>query len=146
VREALTVIVASESSHVDTTRTWRSVERNINSGTLRACERSSEVRPALIPDYLALVGDSMDGYPVTGIGAKGAARLLARYDRIEDLSPQVLSERRELALLFKELAILRTDVPVFRDIDELKWRGPEKFPRCCERLVTLSSCWYAMLR
>jgi 5'-3' exonuclease len=95
------------------------------------------VRPALIPDYLALVGDSADGYPgMAGIGAKGAARLLARYGRIEDWPPQVLGERRELALLFKKLATLRTDAPLFRDIDELRWRGPsEKFPGCCERLA-----------
>ena len=95
------------------------------------------VSPALIPDYLALVGDSADGYPgMAGIGAKGAARLLARYGRIEDWPPQVLGERRELALLFKKLATLRTDAPLFRDIDELRWRVPtERFPSCCERLV-----------
>jgi 5'-3' exonuclease len=95
------------------------------------------VSPALIPDYLALVGDSADGYPgIAGIGAKGAARLLARYGRIEDFPPQVLGERRELALLFKKLATLRTDAPLFRDVDELRWRRPtEKFPSCCERLV-----------
>jgi 5'-3' exonuclease len=95
------------------------------------------VSPALIPDYLALVGDSADGYPgMAGIGAKGAARLLARYGPIEDLPQQILGERRELALLFKKLATLRTDAPLFRDIDELRWRGPTKeFPRCCERLV-----------
>jgi 5'-3' exonuclease len=95
------------------------------------------VSPSLIPDYLALVGDSADGYPgMAGIGAKGAARLLARYGRIENFPPQVLGERRELALLFKKLATLRTDAPLFRDVDELRWRGPtEKFPSCCERLV-----------
>jgi 5'-3' exonuclease len=95
------------------------------------------VSPALIPDYLALVGDSADGYPgMAGIGAKSAARLLARYGRIEDFPPQVLGERRELALLFKKLATLRTDAPLFRDIDELRWRGStDKFPSCCERLA-----------
>jgi 5'-3' exonuclease len=95
------------------------------------------VSPALIPDYLALVGDSADGYPgMAGIGPKGAARLLARYSRIEDFPPEVLGERHELALLFKKLATLRTDAPLFRDIDELRWRGPtKKFPSCCERLV-----------
>jgi 5'-3' exonuclease len=72
------------------------------------------VRPALIPDYLALVGDSADGYPgMAGIGAKGAARLLARYGRIEDFPPQVLGERRDLALLFKKLATLRTMLHFF---------------------------------
>ena len=83
------------------------------------------VSPALIPDYLALVGDSADGYPgISGIGAKGAQRLLARYGRIEDFPPPILGERRELALLFKRLATLRTDAELFRDIDELKWCGP----------------------
>jgi len=94
------------------------------------------VSPALIPDYLALVGDSADGYPgMAGIGPKGAARLLARYGRIEDFPPQVLGERSELALLFKKLATLRTDAPLFRNIDELRWDGPtDKFSSCCERL------------
>ena len=94
------------------------------------------VNPIQIPDYLALVGDSADGYPgMAGIGPKGAARLLARYGRIEDFPLNVLSERRELALLFKKLATLRTDALLFRDIDELKWQGPRgEFSSCCERL------------
>jgi 5'-3' exonuclease len=94
------------------------------------------VSPALIPDYLALVGDNADGYPgLAGIGAKGAARLLERYGRIEDFPPHVLGERRALALLFKKLATLRTDVPLLHDIDELRWRGPtENFSSWCERL------------
>src|ERR1700743_3000846 len=67
------------------------------------------VGPELIPDYLALVGDSADGYPgIDGIGPKGAASLLNRYGRIEDFPPQALGERRDLALLFKKLATLRT--------------------------------------
>ena len=95
------------------------------------------IGPLLIPDYLALVGDSADGYPgMAGIGAKGAARLLARYGPIEDFPPQVLGERRGLALLFKKLATLRTDTPLFRDVDELRWCGPtEQFSSWCERLV-----------
>jgi 5'-3' exonuclease len=95
------------------------------------------VSPPLIPDYLALVGDSSDGYPgIAGIGPKGAARLLACYGFIEDFPPQVLGERRELALLFKKLATLRTDAPVFREISELRWRGPTKnFAVVCNRLV-----------
>src|SRR5215469_4686717 len=94
------------------------------------------VSPALIPDYLALVGDSADGYPgVAGIGAKGAACLLARFGRIEDFPPQVLGERRERALLFKKLATLRTDALLFSDIDELRWRGPTaNFSSCCARM------------
>ena len=83
------------------------------------------VTPALIPDYLALVGDSADGYPgIPGIGPKSAASLLTRYGPIEDFPPQALGERLDLALLFKKLATLRTDAPLFSDVDELQWRGP----------------------
>ena len=83
------------------------------------------VTPELIPDYLALVGDSADGYPgIAGIGPKGAAGLLARYGRIEDFPADVLGERRELALLFKRLAVLRTDAPLFADVEALRWSGP----------------------
>ena len=94
------------------------------------------VEPELIPDYLALVGDAADGYPgVKGIGAKGAATLLTRYGKIEDFPPEVLGEHRALALLFKDLATLRTDAPLFGDIDDLRWRGPTaEFPSVCERL------------
>ena len=93
------------------------------------------VAPALIPDYLALVGDSADGYPgIAGIGPKGAASLITRYNRIEDFPPQALGERRDLALLFKKLATLRTDAPLFKDVDELQWRGPTaQFSTCSER-------------
>jgi 5'-3' exonuclease len=94
------------------------------------------VVPALIPDYLALVGDSADGYPgIAGIGAKGAARLLTRHGKIEDFPPEVLGEQRELALLFKKLATLRTDAPLFSNIDELRWRGPtSNFSNFCARM------------
>jgi 5'-3' exonuclease len=94
------------------------------------------VSPELIPDYLALVGDSADGYPgMSGIGPKGAASLLGRYGKIEDFPADVLGERRELALLFKKLATLRTDAPLFADVETLKWRGaPPEFRACCERL------------
>jgi 5'-3' exonuclease len=94
------------------------------------------VMPALIPDYLALVGDSADGYPgISGIGPKGAISLIERYGRIEDFPPQILGERQTLALLFKQLATLRTDAPLFADVDELRWRGPtDSFTACAERL------------
>ena len=83
------------------------------------------VEPALIPDLLALVGDAADGYPgISGIGAVTAARLLNRYGPIETFPTEVLQERRELALLFKKLATLRTDAALFRDVDELRWQGP----------------------
>jgi 5'-3' exonuclease len=83
------------------------------------------VVPVLIPDFLALVGDTADGYPgLEGIGRVGAARLVNKHGAIENFPPEVLGERMELALLFKTLATLRTDAPLFNDIDALKWRGP----------------------
>ena len=83
------------------------------------------VDPARIPDFLALVGDSSDGYPgVSGIGAVGAARLIAQHGAIEDFPDSVLGERRAMALLFKRLATLRADAPLFRDVDGLRWSGP----------------------
>ena len=83
------------------------------------------VDPPLIPDLLALVGDAADGYPgISGIGAKTAARLLNRYGRIESFPPEILGEQRELALLFKALATLRSDVPLFQTVETLRWRGP----------------------
>jgi len=94
------------------------------------------VDPALIPDFLALVGDAADGYPgIPGIGAVTAARLLNQHGIIEDFPPTVLGEQRDLALLFKRLATLRTDAPLFRDVKELKWRGPtQAFAACAEHL------------
>jgi 5'-3' exonuclease len=87
--------------------------------------RKFGVEPALIPDFLALVGDAQDGYPgITGIGRSTAARLLNRYGPIEDFPPNVLGDQREVALLFKKLATLITDAPLFRDVVELEWRGP----------------------
>jgi 5'-3' exonuclease len=83
------------------------------------------VVPALIPDYLALVGDAADGYPgIAGIGAVSAARLLNRYGTIETFPAEVLGDRRKQALLFKELATLKTDAKLFRNVDTLRWRGP----------------------
>ncbi len=82
------------------------------------------VDPELIADYLALVGDAADGYPgISGIGAQTAARLLNQHGRIERFPPNVLGDRLEQALLFKELATLRTEPPLFRDVAELRWRG-----------------------
>jgi 5'-3' exonuclease len=99
------------------------------------------VEPASIPDYLALVGDSADGYPgLPGWGAKSAGAVLARYRRIEAIpedwrswgvnaaSPArlaaTLAKERDQALLFRTLATLRTDVPVMSSVDELRWNGP----------------------
>jgi len=85
------------------------------------------VEPALIPDFLALTGDAADGYPgIRGIGAVTAARLVNRHGPIEAFPAEVLGEQRDLALLFKDLATLRTDAELFRDVDELRWRGPTR--------------------
>ena len=83
------------------------------------------VEPRLIPDFLALVGDAADGYPgIPGIGAVTAARLLNQHGAIETFPPNVLGDKRADALLFKTLATLRTDAPLFQDVKELRWRGP----------------------
>jgi 5'-3' exonuclease len=94
------------------------------------------VEPVLIPDFLALVGDAADGYPgIAGIGAITAARLLNRHGIIESFPPDVLRNSRDLALLFKDLATLRTNALLFRDVDELRWRGPSKaFADCAKHL------------
>ena len=94
------------------------------------------VVPALIPDLLALVGDAADGYPgISGIGAVGAARLLNQYGAIENFPPDVLGTRRELALRFKELATLKSDAPLFRNVDKLRWRSPARaFAAWAERM------------
>ena len=99
------------------------------------------VPPASIPDYLALVGDAADGYPgLSGWGAKSTAAVLARFGRLESIpadwrtwgvnasSPatlaRTLTEKREQAFLFRDLATLRTDIPLFTTADELRWTGP----------------------
>jgi 5'-3' exonuclease len=90
-----------------------------------AVEQKYGVEPRFIPDFLALVGDSADGYPgIEGIGAVGAARLVRQHGPIENFPAMVLGERRELALLFKTLATLRTDARLFGDVDDMRWRGP----------------------
>ncbi|HEX2493113.1 MAG TPA: 5'-3' exonuclease H3TH domain-containing protein [Steroidobacter sp.] len=83
------------------------------------------VEPRSIPDFLALVGDAADGYPgLAGIGRATAARLIARYGAIEDFPSEILGKRRAQALLFKDLATLRTDASLFSAVQELQWRGP----------------------
>ncbi|HET9764465.1 MAG TPA: 5'-3' exonuclease H3TH domain-containing protein, partial [Casimicrobiaceae bacterium] len=85
------------------------------------------VPPALIPDFLALVGDAADGYPgVAGIGRMTAARYLNQYGPLERFPRSVLGDQRELALLFKNLATLKDDAPLFDKVDELEWRGPRR--------------------
>jgi 5'-3' exonuclease len=95
------------------------------------------VEPALIPDFLALVGDAADGYPgIKGIGAVGAARLLNRYGPIERFPPSVLGDQLEAAMLFKRLATLDTGAKLFRDVEELRWRGPTRaFTAWTERIA-----------
>lgn len=83
------------------------------------------VSPSLIPDFLALVGDTADGYPgIPGIGKGGAARLLNKHGPINDFPAEVLTEYRDIALLFRQLATLRTDAPLFSNVEELRWKGP----------------------
>lgn len=82
------------------------------------------VEPVYIPDYLALVGDAADGYPgIAGYGAKTAASLINRYGPIEKFPVDFLKDKRKLALLFKKLATLRTDAPLFDDVEQLRWHG-----------------------
>jgi len=95
------------------------------------------VEPMRIPDLLALVGDTADGYPgIAGIGDVTAARLINRFGALENFPTEVLAgERREQALLFKRLATLRTDASLFADVEELRWRGPtDGFAAWAERI------------
>jgi 5'-3' exonuclease len=106
----------------------RVVQVDRKSGQIRdeaAVRARFGVPPARIPDYLALVGDAADGYPgIPRFGAKTAASTIQRYGAIEEFPAAVLTpENREKALLFKRLATLRTDAPLFRDVEELRWRG-----------------------
>jgi 5'-3' exonuclease len=93
------------------------------------------VPPERIPDLLALVGDAADGYPgIPGIGRIGAARLINQHGPLEDFPENILGEHRELALLFKRLATLQTDAPLFASVEELRWRGPTpRFAAIAER-------------
>jgi 5'-3' exonuclease len=131
----------------------RVVQVDRKSGTIRdatAVREKFGVSPVLIPDFLALVGDSADGYPgIPGIGKTGAARLLNQYGPIEDFPENLLVGQRELALLFKRLATLRTDATLFSDVDQLQWHGPTSAfaeltskigePRLLARANTLAS-------
>jgi len=117
-----------------------------------AIEAKFGVKPESIPDYLAVTGDSADGYPgIAGWGAKAAAAVFSRYAHLEtvprdcrDWDPSIkrakglaesLFRSWEDALLFRTLATLRFDAPVFESADELKWEGPRpEFEKLCERL------------
>jgi 5'-3' exonuclease len=101
------------------------VRRGLKIRNAEAIREKYGVVPGLIPDLLALVGDAADGYPgIPGIGSTTAARLLNQYGGIEEFPAAVLGEKRDLALLFKELATLRTDAALFDDVEQLRWRGP----------------------
>jgi 5'-3' exonuclease len=109
------------------------------------------VTPESIPDYLALVGDASDGYPgLQGWGAKSTAAVLARYLHLENIPEdwrtwgvnasgagalsKTLAQNRDRAFLFRDLATLRTDIPLFDSIEELRWKGPtEEFPALAAR-------------
>lgn len=106
----------------------RVVQVDRRSGVIRDAEgvrAKFGVAPEFIPDYLALVGDAADGYPgISGCGPKTAAQLINRYGPLEKFPPEALNDaNRELALLFKDLATLRSDEPLFKNVDELEWRG-----------------------
>ena len=106
----------------------RVVQVDRRSGVIRDAEgvrAKFGVAPEFIPDYLALVGDAADGYPgISGCGPKTAAQLINRHGPLEKFPREALNDaNRTLALLFKDLATLRTDAPLFKDVDELEWRG-----------------------
>jgi 5'-3' exonuclease len=105
----------------------RVVQMDRKSGEMRSAAgvlAKFGVEPARIPDFLALVGDSADGYPgIAGIGKVSAARLIARHGALEQFPAEVLGGQRERALLFKTLATLKTDAALFQDVEELRWRG-----------------------
>jgi 5'-3' exonuclease len=122
-----------------------------------AVVRKFGVPPVSIPDYLALVGDAADGYPgLRGWGAKSTAAVLAKYGHIENIPAdwrewrvqatgaaalaQTLERERDLALLFKDLATLRTDIDVMTSVDELEWTGPT------ERFAALAAAMDAATR
>ena len=110
------------------------------------------VPPASIPDYLALVGDTADGYPgLAGWGAKSAAAVLAKYKHLESIPADwttwrvnaarpaalaaTLGRERDRALLFRDLATLRTDIALFETVDDLRWNGPmPAFPSLAAQL------------
>jgi 5'-3' exonuclease len=117
----------------------RVVQVDRKSGAIRdetAVKAKFGVLPEFIPDYLALVGDSADGYPgLSGFGPKTAASLILRHGHLEDFPPEVLGANREIALLFKDLATLRTNAPLFKNVDEIRWMGPgEDFAEVAEKI------------
>jgi 5'-3' exonuclease len=144
--------IAARDEHVEKVCIWtpdkdlaqcvvgdRVVQVDRKSGQIRDADgvrAKFGVAPAFIPDYLALVGDAADGYPgIRGYGPKTAARLIDRYGRLEDFPLEALKGERERVLLFKKLATLRTDAPLFNDVGDLRWRGATaSFASAAERI------------
>lgn len=134
----------------------RVVQVDRRSGQIRNAARVREkfgVDPEYIADYLALVGDASDGYPgIAGIGPKTAARLITQHGHIEEFPASAIGDNRERALLFKRLATLRTDAPLFDDVAQMRWNGAtpafasiaEKIgnPRLAERVTRLQLSAY----
>jgi 5'-3' exonuclease len=117
----------------------RVVQVDRKSGAIRdqaAVKAKFGVAPEYIADYLALVGDAADGYPgIQGCGAKTAARLIDKHGHIEQFPDAVLGANKEQALLFKTLATLKTDAPLFANVDEIRWKGPsETFSEVAEKI------------
>jgi 5'-3' exonuclease len=133
----------------------RVVQVDRKSGQIRdeaAIEKRFGVKPESIPDYLALVGDSADGYPgIAGFGAKTSAALLARFGHLEAIPSdgaewranvmnsvslaRTLNEQKDLAQRFRVLATLRADAPLFESVDALRWTGPTPaFAEWAERI------------
>lgn len=165
---AAAAAVASADPRVSLVRIWtpdkdlaqcvdgtRVVQVDRRSGRVRdaaGVEEAFGVPPASIPDWLALVGDTADGYPgIPGWGKKSAATVLAHYRRIEDIPADAaswsvrprraealaddLDQNRPAASLFKRLATLRRDAPVSPNVDAMEWRGPSPgFAALAERL------------
>jgi 5'-3' exonuclease len=133
--------LATQDEHVEKVCIWtpdkdlaqcvvgeRVVQIDRRSGQIRdepAIRAKYGVSPTFIPDYLALVGDAADGYPgIPGLGSKTAATLINRHGHIEQFPPGILKDDNlERALLFKNLATLRTDAPLFDDVEQLRWNG-----------------------
>ena len=138
---ASAAVLAAKDKRVDKVCIWtpdkdlgqvvrgdRVVQVDRRSGAIRddtEVRRKFGVAPEFIADWLALVGDAADGYPgIPKVGAKSAIVLIEKYGHIEDWPASVMPERREDLALFKQLATLRTDLPLFRKVDELEWQGP----------------------
>ena len=149
------VICTPDKDLAQCVRGHRVVQLNRRTNEVRdeaAVRRKFGVEPESIPDFLALVGDASDGYPgLPGWGAKSAAAVLARYRHLEAIPDdwrswgvnaanpgslaRTLAESRSRAFLFRELATLRADLPLFESVEALRWRGPtDRFAELARRM------------